>query len=575
MKLIEAIEINHAAVDDGATRRTFALACGFEALHLRSFLNAYLHLAFPGDRVSVAVGRFGDLAGNIERAPAGDPAGAAVVIEWPDLDPRLGLRQLAGWTPDLVEDIHRTVELNLSRIRAALDQITRSCPVAVCLPTLPLPPLGSTRTSQVSAFELELAAQAAELGKWAASNRRLRVANPEKLDRISPRGTRRDAACELFHGFPYSHPHADAVASVLAALLRDPPPKKGLITDLDGVFWRGILGEAGVSGVSWDMAGNAQIHGMYQEVLKSLTARGVLVGVASKNDAALVQEAFKRPDLRCPAERIYPICAHWRPKSESVSEILREWNIAADAVVFVDDSAMELAEVKAVHTEIECLLFSRDPGDLLPLLESLRDWFGKDAVSPEDAIRSDSIRSAAVWRAAVSGPNAAFEEFLSQTGGHIKLCIGKPGETRRAFELANKTNQFNLNGRRYTETEWDAYLSRPGTFLATMAYEDKFGPLGVILAALGEAERDGVRLDAWVMSCRAFTRRIEHQFVRLLFAQCGAAEIVFDYAETARNSPLREFLAAFHQPAAGFRLGKEEFERACPRLFHSVEIVQE
>ena len=575
MKLIEAIEINHAAVDDGAAHRTFALACGFEALHLRSFLNAYLRLAFPGEQVSLAVGRFGDLAGNIERASAGDPAGAAVVIEWPDLDPRLGLRQLAGWTPDLMEDIHRTVELNLGRFQAALDQIVKSCPVALCLPTLPLPPLAWTRTSQAAAFELELAILAAGLGKWAASNRRIRVANSEKLDRISPRGTRRDAACDLFNGFPYSHAHADAVASVLAALLRDAPPKKGLITDLDGVFWRGILGEAGVSGVSWDMAGHAQIHGMYQEVLKSLASRGVLIGVASKNDAALVQEAFKRTDLRCPAERIYPICAHWRPKSESVSDILREWNIAADAVVFVDDSPMELAEVKTVHPGIECLLFSREPGELLPLLESLRDWFAKDAVSPEDLIRSESIRSAAVWRAAVSGPNAAFEEFLSQTEAHIKLCVGKPRETRRAFELANKTNQFNLNGRRYTEAEWDAYLARSGTFLTTIAYEDKFGPLGVIMAALGEAKGDSVRLDAWVMSCRAFARRIEHQFVRLLFAQCGAAEIVFDYAETARNSPLREFLAAFHQPAAGFRLSKEEFERACPRLFHAVEIVPE
>jgi FkbH-like protein len=236
---------------------------------------------------------------------------------------------------------------------------------------------------------------------------------------------------------------------------------------------------------------------------------------------------------------------------------------------------MELAEVKTVHPGIECLLFSREPGELLPLLESLRDWFAKDAVSPEDLIRSESIRSAAVWRAAVSGPNAAFEEFLSQTEAHIKLCVGKPRETRRAFELANKTNQFNLNGRRYTEAEWDAYLARSGTFLTTIAYEDKFGPLGVIMAALGEAKGDSVRLGAWVMSCRAFARRIEHQFVRLLFAQCGAAEIVFDYAETARNSPLREFLAAFHQPAAGFRLSKEEFERACPRLFHAVEIVPE
>ena len=87
----------------------------------------------------------------------------------------------------------------------------------------------------------------------------------------------------------------------------------------------------------------------------------------------------------------------------------------------------------------------------------------------------------------------------------------------RAFELINKTNQFNLNGRRWKEPEWRRFLGEPGAFLVTASYEDKFGPLGEIAAMLGTAGAGKLSVDAWVMSCRAFSRRIEHQCLKYLF----------------------------------------------------------
>jgi FkbH-like protein len=570
MKLIEAIEINNAAAAAARTRRYF-LVCGFEALHLRSFLNAHLQIRFPQDKIDVAAGVFGDLAGNVSRARAADAAGTAVIVEWPDLDPRLGFRQLAAWTPEMQADILRTVEMNTARLRSELDELEKTCPVALCLPSLPLPPLASTPGTQAAAFELELACHSAMLGKWAAANRRIRVVNADRMDEVSPRATRRDVNSEMFNGFPYSHAHADALASAFAALLQPAAPKKGIITDLDDTFWRGILGEVGVTGVSWDLTHRSQVHGIYQKFLASLASRGVLVGVASKNDAALVEEAFRREDLGMPADRIYPFCVHWRPKSESAAQILRAWNISADSAIFVDDSAMELAEVKAAHPGIECVLFPKQAGKLPAFLANLRDWFGKSAILQEDAIRSESLRSAAAWREAETSPSASFESFLSQAEQRVTISVAKPDATGRAFELVNKTNQFNLNGRRYTEAEWDAYLRRPETFLATIAYTDKFGPLGVISAALGRVEGPALYLDTWVLSCRAFARRIEHQFLNALFDLFHAGEIAIDHIETPRNGPAREFLALFHEPSSNFRITKPEFDRACPALYHSVE----
>src|SRR5208283_900735 len=149
-------------------------------------------------------------------------------------------------------------------IQSGLRLLAESRRVALCLPTLPLPPIELTPGAQAAAMEMELTAAVATFGKWAASQPRIRLASPERMDCLSPRAARRDVASDLFTGFPYSQAHADVLGNTLAGLLCEPAPKKGLITDLDGVFWRGILGEVGVGGVSWEVAGRGQIHGIYQ-----------------------------------------------------------------------------------------------------------------------------------------------------------------------------------------------------------------------------------------------------------------------------------------------------------------------
>ena len=146
-----------------------------------------------------------------------------------------------------------------------------------------------------------------------------------------------------------------------------------------------LVGEIGPGRVSWE-AGHHQLHAIYQRFLAALAEEGVLIGVASKNDPALVREVFERDDLLLRPERIFPIEVHWGAKSASVERILRTWNIAADSVVFVDDSPMELAEVAAAHPGIETALFPKDDyAQAHAMLLRLRDLFGKPRISGEDA----------------------------------------------------------------------------------------------------------------------------------------------------------------------------------------------
>ena len=350
-----------------------------------------------------------------------------------------------------------------------------------------------------------------------------------------------------------------------------PPPKKGLITDLDQTLWKGVLGDEGVRGISWSLDGKSQVFALYQQMLASLGDTGVLVAVASKNDPELVKLAFQRPDILLQPSQIFPVEASWERKSEGVRHILAAWNIGADSVVFVDDSPMELAEVAEKYPEIECLQFpSEDPAAICRLLAQLRALFGKNEIQEEDRIRIESLRAAAAPQLEYGAEASA--DFLARM--RAKLRFDLVGSDQRAFELVNKTNQFNLNGIRYTEAEWKSLSTRSGAFLVTVSYEDRFGPLGRIAVLGGYIENGLCHVNVWVMSCRAFSRQIEFQSIRQLFEKTKASEIRFQFKSTDRNGPLQAFFAHFSvdvSPDEGeLCLSSNSFERLCLPLFHEV-----
>jgi FkbH-like protein len=402
----------------------------------------------------------------------------------------------------------------------------------------------------------------------------VRVANAQFLGEVSPLGQRHDLKSDVINGFPYSLPHASALAGLLSRLIDNEHPKKGLITDLDDTLWAGILDEDGVNGISWSLERHTHLHGLYQQFIASLAGAGVLIGVASKNDALLVEQAFDRTDLLLSRSEVFPFEVHWSRKSESVESILATWNIGADSVVFIDDSPMEVAEVKAVFPEMECIVFPRsDHQGILNLLKQLREVFGKSFLTSDDTFRLDSVRSVSQWRESIKPLSSSSDDLLRTAEASIGFSLTRDGEDARAFELVNKTNQFNLNGRRYSESEWRNFSSYPAAFMLSVSYKDKYGPLGTVAVILGTTEDRKLNVHSWVMSCRAFSRRIEHQCLKHLFENLGVDEIVFEYQATPRNGPLQEFFAQlFGYPVSSrVSISREQFAGSVPALYHHVE----
>ncbi len=565
MKFAEAMNRAQEAAQRTSPDFRVRLACGFTPQHVQAYLAAHLANARPDRRITVEAAAYGDPLGTLEQFERGQADALAVIVEWEDLDPRLGFRSAQPWRLADLSDVESNVSMRLDRLRAGLDRVAAFVPVAVSPPTLPLPPAFKSPRYQADPAALALRAKVNAFAASASAAQSIRIVDPQRLDELSPLAQRRDARGDLRWHLPYRLEHASALCDCLARLILNRPSKKAIITDLDDTLWRGLLGEDGVDGISWELDRGSQAHAVYQRLLASLADSGVLLAVATKNDPTLVEQALKRADLIVPRESLFPIESHWGAKSESVARILNRWNIGPESVVYIDDSQLDLAEVAAAYPAIQGLVFPSGNDDALPeFLGTLRDLCGKASVTAEDQLRRTSLQQSVKQEA--RKPGATIDEVLSQADAEISLSWNRADQ--RAFELINKTNQFNLNGRRIDEAAWRAEQDDPRRFLLAASYRDKFGPLGKI-AVLAGTRLPVPTVDIWVMSCRAFSRRIEYQMLKSLFDRLSADTVSLDFAKTERNSPLREFVQAISGRGADgpVQVQKGEFLRRCPPLF--------
>jgi FkbH-like protein len=567
MKLAEAMALANACQSRDGRAFQLQLACGFTPQHVQTFILAQLAKCLPERRVNVETGFHADLLRTLEIFQSRSADAAAVFIEWADLDARLGYRSAQPWKLSQLDDIVATASSQLGRFLAAITSLSNRTTVSVALPSLPLPPAFKTALAWADRVSLLLQDRISAFALQLSELSHVRVLSRERLDALSPPRARHNIESELRWGIPYTLEHTSILCELISQLLVPLPPKKGLITDLDDSLWRGLLGEDGVDAVSWDLDRGTHGHALYQRMLTSLADVGVLLAVATKNNPELVTQALSRRDLIVPADAFFPVEAGWGAKSQSVTRILEAWNIAPDSVVFIDDNPLEIAEVAAAFPGITALTFptSNDAG-IVSLLEQLRDLFGKASITEEDRRRLPSLRNAH----AAGVFSGISDEVLSTVEAEITVSIDKPDQ--RAFDLVNKTNQFNLNGRRIDESAWRTRLADPRHFMLTVSYKDKFGPLGKVAVLAGSRKNREPVVDVWVMSCRAFSRRIEHQVLKSLYECLDTDTLQFDFVPTDRNAPLREFM----QTAAGssiespVRIERNVFLSNCPPLFAKV-----
>lgn len=330
--------------------------------------------------------------------------------------------------------------------------------------------------------------------------------------------------------------YADHVGRILGALRGK--ARKCLVLDLDNTLWGGVIGDDGLDGIRIGQgSGDGEAYLAVQAAALSLKARGVVLAVVSKNEEDAARLPFRQhPDMLLREDDIAVFIANWNDKATNIAHVARTLNIGTDALVFLDDNPAERTRVRQMLPEVAVPELPEDPGSYAPLLMR-SGLFETVGLSEDDAKRAEQYRQ-----------NASRTQALEQLGDYDAylssldmVCDLAPfdavGRTRIA-QLVNKSNQFNVTTRRYTEADIAALEADPACFTLQVRLTDRFGDNGMISVVIFRAEGHDWVCDTWLMSCRVLKRRVEEAVLAAVAQaarKAGATRLVGVYIPSEKN----------------------------------------
>jgi FkbH-like protein len=295
---------------------------------------------------------------------------------------------------------------------------------------------------------------------------------------------------------------------------------KVLAWDLDNTVWDGTLIEDG--------PGNVTLKPEVVDVIRELDRRGIVNTLVSKNnerDALREVERFGLADYV-----VFPKVS-WNPKSVSLTELIHQFNVGEDTFAFIDDSPFEREEVKTALPGVR-IYDAADYSELLTLPEF------RPSESSESARRREFYLSQHEREQALSDFDGTYEEFLRNANIQLSVTRARSAQLDRIAELAQRTNQLNFSGTRYSNETLAEMLEDESFDCFVMSCVDNFGDYGTVGFAV--VEKAGPKLIDLMFSCRIQAKRIEHAFLEFLLsreAKEGRDELFARYAQTERNTP--------------------------------------
>jgi FkbH-like protein len=323
--------------------------------------------------------------------------------------------------------------------------------------------------------------------------------------------------------------------------------KKCLLVDLDNTLWGGIIGEDGINGIHLSETGEGARYRDFQLRILELRKMGVVLGIVSKNNEADVFEAFAQHEhMVLRTGDFVSMKINWLPKAENIVEVAQDLDIGMDSIVFIDDNPVEREAVRTALPEVTIPEFPEDTSELPAFFERVyKDFFFTLASTEEDRKRTDSY-SANAKRAAERTAAPSIESFLAALDTKIVFTRACDQDLHRAAQLTQKTNQFNLTTRRYTEQELRELQTMRGADVFIASVADKYGDNGKVFVSIVRREApDTAELDTFLMSCRVVGRFIEDQLLSQLIEEVrahGLSKLRVPFVPTSKNALARAFV---------------------------------
>jgi FkbH-like protein len=330
--------------------------------------------------------------------------------------------------------------------------------------------------------------------------------------------------------------YGDVVARTIAAVRG--LSRKCLVLDLDNTLWGGVIGDDGLAGIQLGQgSADGEAFLAVQKMALELRSRGVVLAVCSKNEDHNARLPFRdHPDMLLREDHVAVFQANWTDKAANLRAIASALNIGVDALVFLDDSPAERMQVRRELPLVAVPELPDDPA-LFPRTLAAAGYFEAVGFSKEDRERANYYQANAQRAAALdtSGDIGAYLKSLDMV-----CTIGPVDDLARprVAQLINKSNQFNLTTRRYSESELAAALQDPSRHVIQVRLVDRFGDNGIISVLIADKQGEAWEIDTWLMSCRVLGRRVEEACLAHLVVaarQAGARELIGKYIPSPKN----------------------------------------
>ena len=320
--------------------------------------------------------------------------------------------------------------------------------------------------------------------------------------------------------------------------------KKSLVLDLDNTLWGGIVGDDGVENLEIGQETSmGQVYSEFQGYLKAQKDIGVMLNINSKNEYDNAVAGLNHPDGILRPEDFILIKANWEPKSRNIAAIAEEMNILPDSLVFVDDNPAERDIVGAQVPGVSVPEIGT-PEQYIRVLDHA-GFFEVTSLSEDDRKRNEMYK-ANIEREKQQQNFGDYKEYLLSLEMQGTIKPFEPIYMARIAQLSNKSNQFNLTTRRYTQSDIEQFAANENYITRYGKLEDKFGDNGVVSVVIGRKDDSEkvLHLELWLMSCRVLKRDMEYAMMDSMIEACQACGIeamIGYYYPTAKNGMVKEF----------------------------------
>ena len=319
-------------------------------------------------------------------------------------------------------------------------------------------------------------------------------------------------------------------------------PLKAVVVDLDNTLYYGVIGEDGIHGIHMD-----EKHHALQSVLLNLKKQGILLAVASKNNAEDVERLFNENSaFLLKYTDFAKVCASWESKSSSIKQISEYCNIGLDSILFIDDNPGELAEVEATLPQVKKLLANADASITAQILRNypgIRHY----NVNYEDSIRTGDIKANEKRRQMQAEMTET--DYIKSLHMELTYSVDEEAAVSRIAELANKTNQFIFNYRRYSLQQVKTLMKSDNSAVISVSLKDDLSDSGIIAIIVGKKQNEVLTLEECCISCRALGRGLDELLVKkgiqVLSEQLKTKKLQVNFTDGERNLPARKFVNNF------------------------------